>query len=363
LKKKKLVFTVTNDLSFDQRMIRICSSLALDRYDVTLVGRTLANSVPFVQQPFRQVRLNCLVNKGKFFYLEYNLRLLFFLLFNRIDLICAIDLDTILPCLATSAIKRIPRVYDAHELFCEMQEIVERPAIYRIWKKVEEFAVPKFRFGYTVNQPIVDEFKRMYGVRYEVIRSISVLREFVPVQASNRYILYQGSVNEGRSFETLIPAMKDINAELWICGDGNFLQQTKELVRQNGLEQKVIFKGRIPPAALLEYTRSAAIGLTLFEKTGFSNYLSLANRFFDYMHSAVPQVCVDYPAYAEINNKHEIAVLIHNLKPQTIAAACNRLLEDQELHKRLSRNCLLAREKYNWQQEEKKLLAFYHSIC
>ena len=344
-------------------MIRICTSLALDRYDVTLVGRSLSNSLPFVQQPFRQVRLNCLFNKGKLFYLEYNLRLLFFLLFKKMDLICAIDLDTILPCLAVSAVKRIPRVYDAHELFCEMQEIVERPAIYRIWKKVEQFAVPKFVSGYTVNKPIVDEFTRMYGVRYEVIRSISVLRNFTPVPPAGRYILYQGSVNEGRSFETLIPAMKDINAELWICGDGNFLEQTKELVRRHGLEQKVIFKGKIPPAALVNYTRSATIGLTLFEKTGFSNYLSLANRFFDYMHAGVPQVCVDYPAYAEINNKHEIAVLITNLQPETISAACNRLLEDQELHQRLSRNCLLAREVYNWQQEEKKLLAFYHSIC
>lgn len=344
-------------------MIRICTSLALEGYDVTLVGRRLTSSVSLLEQPFRQVRLNCLANKGKLFYLEYNLRLLFFLLFKRIDLICAIDLDTILPCLAVSAIKRIPRVYDAHELFCEMQEIVERPAIYRIWKKVEEFAVPRFRSGYTVNKPIADEFNRMYSVRYGVIRSISVLRDFVPVENEKRYILYQGSVNEGRSFETLIPAMKDINAELWICGDGNFLTQTQELVRQNGLVHKVIFKGKIPPAELLNYTRSAAVGLTFFEKTGFSNYLSLANRFFDYMHSAVPQVCVDYPAYAEINNKHEIAVLIHDLKPETIAAACNRLLEDQELHERLSRNCLLAREEYNWQQEQKKLLAFYHSIC
>jgi glycosyltransferase involved in cell wall biosynthesis len=363
LKKKKLFFTVTNDLSFDQRMIRICTSLALDRYEVTLVGRNLASSLPLVGQPFRQIRLNCLFNKGKLFYLEYNLRLLFFLLLRRIDLICAIDLDTILPCLAVSALKKIPRVYDAHELFCEMQEIVERPAIYRIWKKVEQFTVPKFLSGYTVNKPIADEFNRLYGVNYEVIRSISVLRDFVPVQPSGRYILYQGSVNEGRSFETLIPAMQDINAELWICGDGNFLTQTKALVRQYGLEKKVIFKGKIPPAALLHYTRSATIGLTLFEKTGFSNYLSLANRFFDYMHSGVPQVCVDYPAYSEINNKYEIAVLIGNLKPENISAACNRLLEDQELHQKLSRNCLLAREVYNWQQEEKKLLAFYHSIC
>jgi hypothetical protein len=33
------------------------------------------------------------------------------------DGICAIDLDTITPCLAISKLKNIPRIYDAHEFF------------------------------------------------------------------------------------------------------------------------------------------------------------------------------------------------------------------------------------------------------
>lgn len=362
MRKKKLFFTVTNDLSFDQRMIRICNSLAMEGYDVTLVGRKTSNSVPVINQKFRQIRLNCFFETGKLFYVEFNFRLLLFLLFNKMDLVCAIDLDTIVPCLLASKLKRIPQVYDAHELFCEMQEIVTRPAIYRIWKRVEKFCVPRFRLGYTVNQPIADEFSAMYAVHYDVIRSISVLRDDpLPVKKEN-YILYQGSVNEGRSFDTLIPAMKNVNAKLFICGDGNYLTQTKNLVAANNLEDKVIFQGKIHPEQLLHFTRGAQIGLTLFEKTGFSNFLSLANRFFDYMHAGVPQICVNYPAYQEINNKYEIAVLINDLQPETISAACNLLLNDHALHERLSKNCLLARQEFNWQQEEKKLLAFYKKI-
>ena len=55
---------------------------------------------------FEQTRLTCIFSKGKLFYAEYNLRLFFYLLFKKLDLICAIDLDTIIPCLWVSKIRR-----------------------------------------------------------------------------------------------------------------------------------------------------------------------------------------------------------------------------------------------------------------
>ena len=57
---KRIIFTVTNDLTYDQRMHRICHSLAAHGYDVLLVGRKLSKSVPLTQQTFGQKRLTCL---------------------------------------------------------------------------------------------------------------------------------------------------------------------------------------------------------------------------------------------------------------------------------------------------------------
>lgn len=359
---KQLVFPVTNDLNYDQRMIRICTSLSRAGYAVTLIGRHMPGSVPLVKQPFRQRRLRCFFTKGKWFYIEYNIRLFFFLIFNKIDVICAIDLDTILPCYWVSVLKRIPRVYDAHELFCEMKEVVTRPAIYRLWKRVERFAVPRFKTGYTVNQPIAQVFKDNYQVDYEVVRNVPVLQELNVPDKVEKYVLYQGWVNEGRSFETLIPAMRQVDAKLIICGDGNFMAQARALVAEHGLAEKVIFKGRVLPQELRGYTVNAWIGVTLFENNGLSNYYSLANRFFDYMQAGIPQLAVDYPVYREINNQYPIAVLINDLSPNSIAVQLNRLLNDEQLYRELQQNCLAARTVFNWQQEEKKLIAFYSSI-
>ncbi len=357
-----IYFTVTNDLTYDQRMIRICSSLSHAGYEVVLVGRKRKNSITLINQPFQQKRLSCFFEKGKFFYAEYNLRLFFYLFSKKMDGLCAIDLDTILPCYLISRIKKIKRIYDAHELFCEMKEIVCRPNIYNAWKWLERNTVPYFKNGYTVNQPIASEFFRLYGCRYDVIRSISYYEPKPSEIRNEKIIIYQGSVNEGRSFETLIPAMQWIDAHLYICGDGNFMDQAMLLAKEYNVTEKIYFKGLITPDDLKVFTNKSYIGITLFAKDALSNYLSLANRFFDYVHAGTPQLCVDYPVYREINNIHNVGVLINDLSAGNIAKEINELLNDEEKWQQLHNNCLEAAKILNWQMEEKKLLDFYKKI-
>jgi len=388
---------VTNDLNYDQRMIRICTSLAGAGYDVTLVGRETRGSrgsrgargsygargsLPLAERPFRQHRLKMWSGRGKFFYLEYHIRLFFYLLTQKMDVICAIDLDSILPCYFISWLRRIPRVYDAHELFCEMKEVVTRPLVYKAWKAVERFAVPAFRHGYTVNAQIAAEFRRLYGVEYAVIRNLPVLGEELAARGDKgtrgdegsggrgheeggergRFILYQGAVNEGRCFETLIPAMEQVDSKLVICGEGNYLERARELVKWYGLAEKIVFKGPVLPGELKAITRSAWCGVTLFDRRGISNYYSLANRFFDYMEAGIPQLAMNYPAYREINNCYPIAVLIDEPGIREIADGLNDLLNNTELYHHLSEGCKEARLRYNWQEEEKILIRYYHQV-
>jgi glycosyltransferase involved in cell wall biosynthesis len=380
----KIILTVTNDLTYDQRMQRICTSLAAVGYQVLLVGRKQNNSKPLTQTLFGQKRLECFFNKGFAFYAEYNLRLFWWLLFKKTDIICAIDLDTILPVLFVSTLRGKKRVYDAHELFTEQIEIIERPSVHKVWLGIEKFAVPKFAHGYTVNQFIADEFKRRYGVRYEVIRNLPVLTADKNVQAeqtnyfreekelitgnwkpetgNGKFIIYQGAVNEGRCFETLIPAMKHVDAKLIICGEGNFFEQVKQLIKENGVENKVELKGYVLPEDLKKLTPQAHVAVTLFEHTGLNQYYSLGNRFFDYIMAGVPQVCVDYPEYRAINNNYNVAYLIPDTTVTTIAAALNKLLNDDVVHKYIAANCIEAREHLHWQSEANKLVKFYNGL-
>lgn len=363
MKKKRIVCTVTNDLNYDQRMIRICTSLSNAGYDVTLVGFKRKKSPPLVPQPFRQYRIPIIAEQGKLLYIDYWTKLFFFLLFRKADILCAIDLDTIMPVYYASKIRRKKRVYDAHELFTELQEVVTRPAIYRMWKWIESHTVPRFPVGYTVGAFIAKEFKRRYNVDYHLVRNMTVLKPLTIPEKTDRYILYQGAVNVGRCFEYLIPAMRQVNARLIVCGEGNFYNEAIALTRNLGLDDKVIFKGYISPAELRNYTLQAYIGITLFEAIGPSNKMSLANRFFDYMHNGVPQLCMKYPEYERINAEFEVAHLIEEPTPDQIAAGLNHLLKDEATYARLQENCLRAREKYCWQEEEKTLLKIYKELA
>lgn len=360
---KRIIFTVTNDLSYDQRMMRITQSLSAAGYAVTLVGRQRRKSIPLTDGPVSQHRIHCFFEKGILFYVEFNIKLLFYLLQQKADIICAIDLDTILPCYWASKWKKIPRVYDAHELFTEQIEVISRPLIHRCWLAIERFAVPRFPLGYTVNDFIAAELNRRYGVNYAIIRNLPVLTaEPLPPASPNSYILYQGSVNHGRCFETLIPAMQSVPAPLWICGEGNFMEQTKALIAEQGLDNRIFLKQYIPPALLPAITQQAACGLTLFVATGLNQYQSLANRFFDYMMAGIPQVCVDYPQYRAIIDQYEFALLIPDTAAATIAEALNKLRTDAVLYNRLSQKAREARMVFNWQQESTHLLQFYGAI-
>jgi glycosyltransferase involved in cell wall biosynthesis len=248
-----------------------------------------------------------------------------------------------------------------------MKEVVSRPRIYRFWKRIEKFTVPKYIHGYTVNDLIAAEFRRLYRVNYEAIRNLPLFDPdtwsgYSQASQNGRYIIYQGAVNEGRSFETLIPAMKMVDARLVICGDGNFMEEAKELSRINGVEHKITFTGWLAPDELKKYTHEAYIGVNILENKGLNHHFSLSNRFFDYIQSALPQVCVDYPAYCQINDEYHCALMISDTSPLTIAESLNLLLTNKSLYDDLKNNCIKAKQFLNWNNEEMKLQDFYKNI-
>jgi glycosyltransferase involved in cell wall biosynthesis len=344
-------------------MQRICLSLHQAGFQVILVGRATSKSPNLTPAPFLQKRLHCVFNKGFLFYAEYNLKLFWWLLFQKTDAICAIDLDTIIPGVLITKLKRNTLVYDAHELFTEMIEVKSRPKIQKVWLVIEKWAVPKVNKAYTVNAFIAQQLQTQYKKPFSIIRNLPFLQPMVATPTNQQsYILYQGAVNHGRAFEQLIPAMQEVNRQLVICGDGNFMHLLKQLILKYAVSNKVELKGSILPQQLQQITVNAAVGVTLFEANGLNQYQSLSNRFFDYMMAGIPQVCVNYPEYAAINNQYQVALLIPDLEPNTIATALNKILDDGVLYHELHQNCLKARQELNWNKESEKLIAFWKNI-
>ncbi len=354
-------------------MLRICGALASHGYEILLVGRKIGNplissklvrhaSQPLPNRPYKQKRLNCFFLRGKLFYAEYNIRLFLFLLFHPTDAICSIDLDTLLPGYFISRIKRLKFIYDAHEYFTQVPEVIKRKRVQRFWEAVEKNIIPKIKNAYTVNISLARLFEEKYHTKFEVIYNAPVYKKpVIENNLSKRILLYQGALNASRGLEQLIAAMPAIDAVLWILGEGDLSATLRSQVKHLGLEGKVDFKGMIAPELLPFFTRQASIGINVSENAGMSYYYSLNNKCFDYMHASLPAITNDFPEYRAINEMFEISIL-SGCEVGLLINDINRLLNDPNLYDKLKQNCVLAAKYFCWQNEEAKLLNFYAQL-
>ena len=370
-KMPRILLTVTNDLSYDQRMQRICTTLAKAGYEVQLIGRKLPTSKPLRDFSFKQKRLHCYFKKGKFFYLEYNLRLFFYLLFAKTDAVCAIDLDTILPAFFIAKLRRKKFIYDAHEYFTEVPEVVSRPPIQRVWERIARFTIPRTRYAYTVCDSLAEIFENQYGTSFSVIRNMPMRRQTADggqrtneeQKMNNGIILYQGALNEGRGVAKAIAAMQEIDdAELWLAGEGDLSQELRELAEKLGVTDRVKFLGYIEPADLHQLTPQATIGLNLLENKGLNYYYALPNKFLDYIQANVPSINMNYPEIKKILNRYEVGLALEKLETKYVVDAIKQLLSDKEQYNKLKLASEQAAKIYVWEEEEKKLKAFYKRV-
>jgi glycosyltransferase involved in cell wall biosynthesis len=352
-------------------MQRICSSLANAGYEVTLLGRKLKHSKPLSEFKFKQKRIRCFLTKGKLFYLEYNIRLFFFFLFLRkYDAICAVDLDTLLATSLASIIRRKKLIYDAHEYFTELPELVSRPAVKKIWAGIGRFCIPKCDLAYTVCSSLASEFHKKYNIDFGVIRNLPLSQT---ISTDNlmlnfnkpKIILYQGMLNDGRGLEEMLEAMQYFqadNVQLWIAGEGDLSEALRKKATILNLGEKVKFLGFVKPDELKSITQIADIGINLLQNKGLNYYYSLANKFFDYVMAEKPSICMNFPEYRLHCQEFETAVLIPDLNRDAIIKAIESLSEDDDYYQKIRGNCLKAKLVWNWENEEIKLISMYREL-
>ncbi|WP_420460261.1 glycosyltransferase family 4 protein [Neolewinella sp.] len=358
----RIICTVTNDLSHDQRMHRICSSLQQAGHQVQLVGRLLPTSMPLPDHPYVTHRLRCRYTSGKLFYLEFNYRLYRYLNRQPVDVICAVDLDTLLPVTLLRS-RQVRIVYDAHEWFSETPEVVNRPAIRGFWRQLGRWLVPKTDARYTVAPQLARLLAEDYDAPFSVIRNLPVKENILNKENFGGVILYQGMLNPGRGVETAIATLTLLpECKLWIVGSGPEEESLKRLTATLELTDRVWFAGFHPPAKLPEITAKAWLGINLLADSSPSYYYSLANKALDYIQAGLPSIQMDYPEYRSINEQYGVFELLTKLTAAGLAAPIQRLLDHPEAYTRLRENCRVAAEELCWEREEGKLLKIYSAI-
>lgn len=362
-KNKQIIISVTNDLVADNRVHKVARSLIKFGFDVLLVGRIIKGSLPIARE-YKTKRFSLLFKKGAMFYACYNIRLFFFLLFAKADVFLSNDLDTLPANFLASKIRNKKLVYDSHEYFTEVPELVNRPKIKRIWEKIEKRIFPKIKNSYTVCNSIADVYNKKYAVNMKVVRNIPecelLMNDYkiqLPKTVDNKkIILYQGAVNTGRGIEQVIEAMQYVEGAVFlIIGDGDIKNEAEQLVKELKLKNKVHFTGKLPFNRLYFYTKKAYIGISLEQNIGLNYYYALPNKLFDYIRAKLPVLASRLPEIENIVKTYDIACFIENHNPKHIAEKINYMLNSPKKYQTWKENLKKASAELCWENEEKVL--------
>jgi glycosyltransferase involved in cell wall biosynthesis len=372
-KQKKAIVSVTNDLYTDQRVHKVCLFLESQGFSVLLVGRKRKSSKVLEPRTYKTKRFNLFFDKGAKFYAEYNFRLFWYLIFRKVDVLVANDLDTLLANYSVSKFKPFSRlVYDSHEYFTEVPELIHRKKVKQIWETIEAWIFPKLKTIYTVNSSIAKLYADKYQKEIKVVRNISPSWEPVNLKSKkelgipekkNLIILQGAGINIDRGAEEAIQAMKLVeNTVLMIVGDGDVVFQLKTYVIDNQLVGKVLFFDKRPYNEMMNFTYYADLGLTLDKPTNINYRYSLPNKVFDYIQAETPIIGTNLIEISKILSEYGVGEIIEEFTPENLALLINSIFSSESKLANLKANCSKARKVLNWESEIEILKEIYSSI-
>lgn len=357
--KYDIVLTVINDLVTDQRVHRTAQAFHEAGLRVLVIGRLLPDSKE-LNREYAVQRMKLKFIKGKLFYLEYTIKLFWKLISIQSKIFYANDLDTLLPVFIISKLKKRKLIYDTHEYFTQVPELLKRPFTRLIWETLESFLFPKVKTIITVNEAIASEYEAKYKKKVQIVMNLpSALNlvydsESIEKRFYSKIIIYQGAVNMGRGIELMIDTMEYLpEFTLWIIGTGDLYQELTHKSNQKYWNSRIIFRGQIPFELLKDITCQATLGLSLEEDLGLNYRLSTPNKVFDYVQSYVPVIGSNLPMIKRIITENEIGLILNDRNPKELANLISSINLNE--YKKLTESCYGAAQKLVWQKEKMKL--------
>jgi glycosyltransferase involved in cell wall biosynthesis len=312
----------------------VAKLLAENGFEVCCFGRRLRHSPELGNRSFKYRRYRMLFTGGPLFYACFNMRLLTsLLLIKKPTLLISNDLDTLPANYLASRIRGLPLIYDSHELFTQVPELIHRKTVQSVWKGIESWLLPKLGHAVTVNYSIATIYRRLYGTRFRVVRNVPEKVEYTPRKdnaVKRQTIIYQGALNVGRGLELMIDAMQYLeNASFMIVGSGDIEGQLRERVVQKNLGNRIEFMGRILPEELIPLTLSADLGISLEEDLGLNYRYALPNKLFDYIQCRVPVLCSALPEMSRIVDSYGIGISTKERDPEKLAGIVRYMLKER----------------------------------
>jgi glycosyltransferase involved in cell wall biosynthesis len=213
---------------------------------------------------------------------------------------------------------------------------------------------------------IRDKFQAM-GVRSVDINNFPLPGELtvgmLNWSSKKNHVCYVGGIARIRGIIEVTQAMALVTSGARLQLAGTFSESDVE-ADAKACEgwQRVDALGFLGRAEVAEVLARSVAGLVTFLPV--PNHVDAQpNKMFEYMSAGVPVVASGFPLWREIIEGNACGLCVDSLDPAAIAKAIDYLVQHPGEAERMGRNGQRAvHEKYNWTNEENKLLLLYASL-
>ncbi|CCQ54419.1 glycosyltransferase family 4 protein [Crocosphaera watsonii] len=228
-------------------------------------------------------------------------------------------------------------------------------------ERIENFAVKYFDALVTATPHIRDRFLKL-GCHAVDINNYPIISELhipnLDWQEKEKAVCYVGGITEIRGIFTMIEAMSQVDGALLLGGNFFYSQEQEQAKKMKGWSN-VKELGYLNRMEVGQTLAKSMAGLVVLHPT--MNYLdSLPVKMFEYMSAGLPVIASNFPLWKEIIEGNNCGICVDPLDTKEISQAIQWIFEHPQEAQKMGKNARRAVEnKYNWENEAKKLLSLY----
>jgi glycosyltransferase involved in cell wall biosynthesis len=157
----------------------------------------------------------------------------------------------------------------------------------------------------------------------------------------------------------------DDNVVLVVIGDQNayYRDVLLPLWLSEGLQGRVFFLPYMEHDIIMPYIASADLGVVIYKNINRNNYLCAPTKLYEYFMANVPVVVCDFPEMRTMLDEYPVGLTFNPDDPASIAGAINAFfVTEQKRQAQINHYLTLARERFNWENEEEIFLGVFRSL-